>query len=164
MCFAEAPGGAQESVAWFVSPEELHGIHLPTDEEQAANEARAKAATDCVAFIREIHAEFGLGRDRGLLYPGDPPTVPAEAYWFGLDSTSAALPTRTHRRRSTSMRTMKVKLLLYTVMYQRPEDGCHGQALNISSDEVLGFGVGHENPASQHARGLPERPALPQPP
>jgi hypothetical protein len=88
----ERRGGAQESVAWFVSPEELYGIHLPTDEEQAANEARAKAATDCVAFIREIHAEFGLGRDRGLLYPGEPPTVPVEAYWFGprLDERRAS--------------------------------------------------------------------------
>jgi hypothetical protein len=145
LCAAEAPGGAQESTAWFVDPEELYGFHQPTEEEQAANEARAKAATDCVAFINEIYEEFGLKRDKGKVQPGTPPTVPVQAYWFGpqLDD-----------RRATYAESLinvdingngeKFKVPMYLVMYQRPEDGCQGQALNLSSDEDFGFGVGHE--------------------
>jgi hypothetical protein len=71
--------------------------------------------------------------------------VPVEAYWFGprLDERRAS-----YANSSTEVgfdeNDEKAKLPLYTVMYQRPEDGCQGQALNISSDEDFGFGVGHE--------------------
>ena len=145
LCAAEAPGGAQESTAWFVDPEELYGFHQPTEEEQEANEARAKAATDCVAFINEIHEEFGLKRDKGLAPPGTPPAVPVQAYWFGpqLDERRATYADSFMNVAIDGQGT-KYRVPMYLVMYQRPEDGCQGQALNLSSDEDFGFGVGHE--------------------
>jgi hypothetical protein len=145
LCTAQAPGGAVESAAWFVDPEELYGFNQPTEEEQAANEARAKAATDCVAFINEIRVELGIGRDRELLYPGAPPTVPVKAYWFGsrLDERRAVYA-HSSMQVDYAEEEQTVEVPMHTVVYQLPQDGCQSGALEFSSDEDFGFGMGHE--------------------
>jgi hypothetical protein len=132
-----------ESSAWFVDPEELYGFDHPTEDEQAANEARAKAATDCVAFINEIHEEYGLGRDQGYVYPSEPPTVPVKAYWFGPRLGERQAIYAHSLKEVDHAEEEEVDLPMHTVVYQFPEDGCQSGALEFTSDEDLGFGTGH---------------------
>jgi hypothetical protein len=118
----------------------------PSAAEQRANEARARAATDCLSFTKQVLRDLAADDGADLLRPGVAPSIPIHGYWFGphLDKRRAILASASIQKDWDEDKKQEVPIPGYAVSYQLPEDGCLNGRLVVSADEFFGYHAGHE--------------------